>query len=196
MRFPWVLAPKSDDIVLARRAASGDRRALELLHSRYSSILHAYIAHRLNGSRDDVEDIWQETLLAAVRSLPNYDGRSRFFTWLCGIASHKVADHLRRVGRSPESVFSDLPPEQLLELVDTGPLPDDVLANREVRFSVVTALGNLPDEYRRALVMRYADECSVEEVAQAIGRGYKATESLLARARSALRTELGSIARE
>jgi RNA polymerase sigma-70 factor (ECF subfamily) len=190
MRFPGFLEPKADDLVLARRAASGDQRALESLYGRYSGVLHAYIAHRLNGSGDDVEDIWQETLLAAVRSLATYDGRSRFFTWLCGIAGHKIADHLRRAGKSPELVFSDLPPEQLLELADSGPLPDEILASGDVRLRVVKALGNLPQEYRRALVMRYAQECSVDEVAQSLGKGYKAAESLLARARNALRTLL------
>lgn len=190
MRFPKVFKAKTDDLILARRAASGDAQALEALYGRYSGALHAHITHRLSGSREDVEDVWQETLLAAVRALPTYDGRSRFFTWLCGIAGHKIADHLRRSGRSPEMVFSDLPPEQLLELADSGPLPDDILASRATHLRVVNALGSLSDEYRRALVMRYAEECSVEEVARSLGKGYKATESLLARARNAFRAEM------
>jgi RNA polymerase sigma-70 factor (ECF subfamily) len=185
MRFP-----KNDDLKLARRAADGDAQALEAIYARYADALYAYVAHRLGGPREDIEDVWQDTLLAMLKSLPAYDGRSRFFTWLCGIAGHKIADHLRRQGKSQETTFADLPSQSLLELADDGPLPDDLLENRAVSARVVQALGILPDEYRRALVMRYADQLGVEEVAKAIGRGYKATESLLARARSAFRAEL------
>lgn len=178
------------DLTLARRAAAGDASALGTLYERYADPLYAYIVHRLDGSREDAEDVWQETLLAALRSLPGYTGRSRLFTWLCGVASHKIADLLRRRGRNPVQVFADLPPDQLAELADGSPLPEDVLADQATRMMVVEALGVLPEEYRRALVMRHAEEHSVEEVARLLGKSCKATESLLARARKAFRAAL------
>ena len=109
------------------------------------------------------------------------------FTWLCGIARHKIVDHLRRRGRDAV-VFSEMPPARLAALIDAGPLPEKVLAEKDTRIQVVRVLAALPDNYRRALVVRYADRRSVDEVAQLLGITYKAAESLLARARSAFRT--------
>ena len=109
--------------------------------------------------------------------------------WLCAIARHKAADHCRRRGRTA-APLSALPPAELAALVDAGPLPEEVLAQRAVRAQVVAVLGALPAEYRAALVTRYADGHSVDEVARLLGRSYKATESLLARARAAFRAAL------
>lgn len=119
MRFP-----KNDDLKLARRAADGDAQALEAIYARYADALHAYVAHRLGGRREDVEDVWQDALLAMLKSLPTYNGRSRFFTWLCGIAGHKIADHIRRKGRSQE----------------TADFPVGVLAVLAAMLAVVTML--------------------------------------------------------
>jgi RNA polymerase sigma-70 factor (ECF subfamily) len=71
--------------------------------------------------------------------------------------------------------------------MDGGPLPEEILALKGTRLRVVEALAVLPDDYRRALVARYADQRSVGDVAKLLGRNYKATESLLGRARTAFR---------
>ena len=78
----------------------------------------------------------------------------------------------------------------MTDLVDLGPLPDALLEQERVRVSVVEALALLPEDYRTALVARYADDRRVETVAALLGRSYKATESLLSRARQALREKL------
>lgn len=182
-------ADSAEDLALARRVAAGDVSALETLYTRNAEPLFAFICHHLDGARPDAEEVWQDTLRAALRSLPRYRGRSRLFTWLCGIARHKIADNRRRRGR-PAVVFSELPPEQLAALTDTRPLPEEILAQRDTRIRVVEALAGLPDEYRVALVARYADQRSVGEVAAVLGKTYKAAESLLARARAAFRAAL------
>lgn len=181
----------SDDLSLLRRVAAGDPAALQTLYTRYGEPLFAFICHHLDGSRPDAEEVWQDTLLAAIRSLPEYRGRSRLFTWLCGIARHKIADHLRRRGR-PVAAFSELPSQQLAALMDAGPLPEEILAQKDTRIRVIEALAALPEDYRAALVARYADQRSVDEVAELLGKGYKAAESLLSRARAAFRAAWSS----
>ncbi|MHC4592914.1 MAG: RNA polymerase sigma factor [Planctomycetota bacterium] len=182
----------ADDMRLARRVAAGDESALEALYARHADPLFAFIYHHVEESRPDAEEIWQDTLVTALRSLPTYRGQGQLFTWLCGIARHKIADYYRRRGRSPD-VFSDLSPADLAALAGTGPLPEDVLARGAARVRVVEALATLPEDYRVALVARYADGCSVGEIAQALGRTYKAAESLLSRARAAFRSAFSSI---
>jgi RNA polymerase sigma-70 factor (ECF subfamily) len=122
--------------------------------------------------------------------MPTYQGKSRLFSWLCSIARHKIVDHLRRQGRRPSEVFSDLPENQLSKLSSSSPLPEDVVLHSSTKTRVVEVLTMLPDEYRDVLVARYADGKSVGEVAQIIGKSYKATESLLSRARVAFKANL------
>jgi RNA polymerase sigma-70 factor (ECF subfamily) len=186
----------AEDLTLARQVTDGDETALEAFYARYADPLFAFIYHHLDESRPDAEDIWQDTLLAAIRALPAYRGRSRLFTWLCGIARHKIADHFRRQGRSVAEVFSDVPQAELAALIGAGILPEEVVARQATRVRVVEALATLRDDYRTALVARYADEQSVDEVARQLGRTYKATESLLSRARVAFQEALARLETE
>lgn len=178
-----------DDLNLATQVAQGDTGAFDLFYRRYADLVFAFIYHRLNGVRSDAEEVWQDTFIAALRALPGYRGQSRLSSWLCGIARRKVADHWRRKNNAAGWV-SAVPPEKLVELMDKGPLPDDLLRQNATRACVVTALAELPTDYREALVARYADGCSVAEVAKQLGRTYKATESLLSRAKAVLRADL------
>lgn len=183
-------ADNADDLVLARRTAAGDERALAALYERYADPLFAFVYHHLDGERAEAEEVWQETWLAALRALPAYRGRSRLFTWLCAIARHKLTDRARRRG-PPVTALSELSPQELAALVDAGPLPEDVVLAQATRARVAATLGALPADYRAALVARYADERGVDEVARLLGKSYKATESLLSRARAAFRAVLG-----
>ena len=181
-----------DDLALANQVVEGNEAALAAFYARHADPLFAFIYHRLDGARSEAEDAWQETLLAAVRALPTYRGQCRLFTWLCGIARHKIADHFRHRGWWLTDAFSDLPDTRLDSLMSSSPLPEEIVTGRATRARVVQALALLPEDYQRALVARYADEHGVDEVAQMLDRTYKATESLLSRARVALRDALVS----
>jgi RNA polymerase sigma-70 factor (ECF subfamily) len=185
-----------DDRALARCVAAGEEEAVAVFYERYADALYAFIYHHLGRSRADAEDVWQETLLAALRSAGSYRGGSRLFTWLCSIACHKVADHLRRQGRAAADTFSDLPEAHLSRLVAEGPLPQEVVEHQATSVRVVQALGLLSEDYRAALVARYADGLGVGEVARLLGRSYKATESLLSRARAAMQGALARLEEE
>ncbi len=185
----------NNDLDLALRVAQGDTDAFDRFYGYYGDLVFAFIVHRLDGVRSDAEEIWQETFIAALRSLSDYRGQSRLSSWLLGIARRKVADYWRRKHADVTRV-STVPPEKLVELMDKGPLPDELIRQNATRAMVVSALVELPTDYREALIARYADNCSVEEVARRLGRTYKATESLLSRARAALREVLIRIQEE
>ena len=179
-----------DDLTLARRAAAGEESALAALYGRYGDALFAFICHRVGEPGPDAKELWQDTWLAALESLISYRGQSGFFTWLGGIARHKIADHCRRRRRDPVQLFSNVSAERLATLMDDGPLPEEIVEQGATRTRVVEALAVLPEEYRTALIARYADEGSVDEVAIVLGKSYKATESILSRARAAFRVAL------
>lgn len=183
------LAAFAEDLRIAREVAAGSDRALRDFFERHADALFAFIAHRSEASREDVEDLWQECLIAALAAIHTYRGDSALFTWLCGIARHKIADRARAPGTRCEQPLEP-GARPLADAIDTGPLPEDLLQRADTRTAVVEALMTLPDAYRRALVARYVDEQPVAQVAVMLGHGYKATESLLSRAREALRRAL------
>ncbi|MFC1595519.1 RNA polymerase sigma factor, partial [Gemmatimonadota bacterium] len=158
----------------------------ELVYTRHADLLFAYICHRMNGARTDAEDVWQETLLAMLDSLPTFKGDGRLFTWMCGIARHKIADHFQR-SVLPASESTGRTPDRLVEHISAEPSPDQMLITDVSRAVVIETLASLPETYRLVLIARYADGKSTSDVAKMIHRTYKATESLLSRARFAFR---------
>lgn len=88
------------DRLLIQRIRRGDKPAWDELFRRYQGRLAAYVRRRLR-DHASVDDIVQETFIGFHNSLPNYDDRRDLQTWLFTIASHKVTDQLRRIGRRP-----------------------------------------------------------------------------------------------
>jgi RNA polymerase sigma-70 factor (ECF subfamily) len=186
----------NDDLLLARRAACGSKTALDTLYRRYADPLFAFIYHSLGGRRPEAEDIFQDTWLAALRSLESFRGESGLFVWLCAIARHKVADLFPRCKRNRAGGSQDIRFDQLSASASPGSFPEDLVDRLDMRILVIEVLATLPDEYRTALLARYANDDSVQETALRLGKSYKATESLLSRARRAFRMTIERMDRE
>src|SRR5262245_15319394 len=88
------------DRLLIQQIRRGDTRAWETLISRYEGRLLAFVERRLR-DRAASEDVVQETFVGFLNSIPNFDEQRELQTYLFTIASHKLTDHLRRVGRHP-----------------------------------------------------------------------------------------------
>jgi RNA polymerase sigma-70 factor, ECF subfamily len=172
------------DLSLAKRIMDGDESALADFYKRHADSLYGYIFHQLDGERCDAEEIWQDTFMAALNALPDFRGECRLFTWVCAIGRRKVADHFRRTGK-PVISLEDFRAPGDARLLDKAPLPEEILLSGVTRVEVIDILQELPEEYARALVARYVDERSVEEIARLLKKSYKAAESLLSRARKA-----------
>lgn len=169
----------------------------------YGQSLFLYAYHRTGRDRAVAEDIRQETLLAAIQAIESYRGEVPLFGWLCGIARHKIADLLGSQRResliSPDFEKFEKGEEKLLAhwlFSKSELLPEEIVDRSETQAAVVEALWSLPADYREALISRYVREQSVEELAVKLGRSYKATESLLSRAREALRQKLKETIRD
>src|SRR5712691_2313698 len=98
--------PSESDRLLVQQIRAGDSRAWDGLISRYEGRLLAFVDRRLR-DRAASEDVVQETFIGFLNSLPNYDEKRELQTYLFTIASHKLTDHLRRMGRHPLKTSSD-----------------------------------------------------------------------------------------
>jgi len=126
------------------------------------------------------EDLTAEAFLAAADALQGRGVPELSTGWLIGVARHKLADHWRRVEREQRSLAAVEP------TVPDADDPWDEWLDAEAAYS---ALAQLPIPQRAALTLRYLDGLPVPAVAEHLGRSITATETLLVRARAALRRQ-------
>ncbi|MEM7534876.1 MAG: RNA polymerase sigma factor [Chloroflexota bacterium] len=159
----------------------GDDIAWSRLTDELTPRLYSYLRYNLP-TEEDVEDVLSETMIATVRAIQTFDGRVKISTFVYSIANRKVADFWRkRRGVVAEDS----------ELSEGVPATDaDTTMLVEIREDFEAALARLPEVSRQALLLRYHMGLGVDEVATTLGRTYKATESLLSRARYQLRNAL------
>jgi len=171
-----------DAALLARVGRGEPRAAHELVARKLPRVLA--LAVRLLGRRGEAEEVAQEVFVRAWKQAPRWQvGQARFDTWLHRVALNLCYDRLR--GRHDEA-----PLEQGLHVADPAPAPDERLAAAQRSAHVAAALAALPVRQREAVVLQYYQELSNGEAAETMGISIEALESLLARARRALRARL------
>lgn len=144
---------------LVARARAGDRRAFDTLARAHLAEVYGLL-HRLVGNHEDAEDLAQDCLVKAYRSLRFYRGEGSFAAWLGRIAVHLARDHHRRRGRRAPTVTLEDEPE-----VPAG----TELSRRELEQRVGEAIDALPHELRAALVLRVLEGRDYADVARATG---------------------------
>lgn len=190
--------PFHSTVAQVRAARDGDRAALDALFARYLPWVFETVALRLGRRQKDcgdIEDLVQESLLDAFRSIERFEERSEgsFRHWLARIVENNVVDRERRRraqkrGGGKERVFRDV-----YDTAASGPearsheaTPSQVAGRRENAELVELALLRLPERCREILILRDRCEMSFEEVAAAIGLG--SAESARTTYRRALQT--------
>jgi RNA polymerase sigma-70 factor (ECF subfamily) len=144
--------------------------------------VYGYLLPRC-GSVVVAEDLTAETFLAAVAATTQGAASDVSVAWLIGVARHKLVDHWRRQGRETRS---------LTKVGRQAAAVDDPWDDELDRSAVYAALAQLNPHQRAALTLRYLDGLPVPVVAEHMGRSVHATETLLTRARSALRRSIES----
>jgi RNA polymerase sigma-70 factor (ECF subfamily) len=181
----------TSDATLARRVLGGDEAAFEELFDRYFPRLFRFALPRLDGHEDIAEEVVQCTLIRALEHLHTYRGEAALLTWLCTICRHEIASWHARTGRLREVSFVAEEPDVRATLDALAALdphgPEAALHRRELSDFVQVTLDHLPGRYGDVLEWRYLQGLSVTEIADRLGVGYKAAESLLGRARTAFR---------
>jgi RNA polymerase sigma-70 factor (ECF subfamily) len=147
------------------------------IYARALPQVYGYLLPRC-GSAVVAEDLTAETFLAAVTASRQGSVTEVTVAWLVGVARHKLVDHWRRVARDQRNLSVA---QQMSDGLDD---PWD----EHLDCSVVHAcLARLSAHQRAALTLRYLDGLQIREVAELLERSVQATETLLARARAALR---------
>jgi RNA polymerase sigma-70 factor, ECF subfamily len=176
-------APISMTIGTDLDALVGDAIAFRAWYDDTMPRVYRYLITRCGGDQSLAEELTQQTFVEAVRHRQRFGGRSDLVTWLIAIARNKLVDHYRRHGRDMRRH------DQLIDVHRSGAgLEWD---HHEERDAIHSALATLPPDQALVLLFHYLDDLSVRDVAAAIGRSEKATESLLARARVTFRRAFG-----
>jgi RNA polymerase sigma-70 factor (ECF subfamily) len=180
-----------DDQALLARARGGDDRALEELLRRYQPRVYRF-GMKMCHDADAAQDVVQETMMAAVRTLSRFRGEASVSTWLYTIARSFCIKKRRRRKFAPArelSLDTDRPAEAV-EVPDTAPSPDRLLERHETREALDKALASLSAPHREVLVLRDVEGLSAAEVSAVTGLSVEAVKSRLHRARAAVRREL------
>lgn len=181
-------AGSGDDAALAARLASRDPAALREVIALYAGPLNR-IAYRMSGDAHEAEDIVQEALLRLWDHAPKIAARHpagsqaaaalRLGGWLQRVVTNLAIDRLRRTRRLSDGEVPDSE--------DDAPLADALIEADETAGQTRALVMALPERQRAAIVLTYYEELPNAEAAEAMEMNIKAFESLLHRARAALR---------
>jgi RNA polymerase sigma-70 factor (ECF subfamily) len=172
---------RGDDELLTL-AGGGDQRAYRVLVARHLARVVS-MARRITGNAAEAEDVAQDAFLRVWQKAPDWRaGEARFSTWLYRVVVNLCVDRRRRRPFAPIEAAGD--PE------DPSPSAETRIADNQRSRRVAAALATLPERQRTALVLTYYEELSNAAVAEVMGISVSALESLLVRARKALRADL------
>jgi len=185
--------PCSDEH-LAGAAAAGDHDAFARLYDRYRERLRCFVAWQVGGGGQRADELVQEVFFQTYRSLHRFGGRSRFRTWLYGVARNVCLHDRRRRRRRPTLLHGGTGGEDgaggeepaLEEIPDLEPGIAERLATAERRRAVRRELDRLPAIYRTALLLRDWEELSYAEMAEILAVPVGTVRSRLHKARAKL----------
>lgn len=161
------------------QARAGDPQAFAELVEAYQRPVFN-LCYRMLGEAGEAEEAAQECFLRAYRNMRRYDPKRSFSTWLLSIASHYCIDQLRRRRLVVDSLEALQPWE---EPADEAPGPESASARRESQEATRALLGRLGPQDRAVVILRYWEDLSTEEIAEALALTDKAVKSRLHRAR-------------
>jgi RNA polymerase sigma-70 factor, ECF subfamily len=185
--------PILDETTLVAQSREGDAEAYGQLVRRYQSKIFR-LAQHITQNREDAEDVLQETFLKAYEHLDQFQGNSKFYTWIVRIAVNQALMKLRR-RKNDKTVSMD-------DAIDTGEdtivreiaawdeNPEERMSREEIGGILDSAVESLDAPYRSVFVLRDIEELSTEETAEALGLSVPAVKSRLLRARLQLREKL------
>jgi RNA polymerase sigma-70 factor, ECF subfamily len=169
-----------DERLLIEAAQKDPARFAELYEGNFERV-YAFVARRVY-VRADAEDLTAEVFQQALAKLGQFEWRGVPFTaWLYRIASNAIADRWKRAVREKGSPVADVPPD-----VSGGVNPEEI----ERRAGIFRFVAELPDDQRRVIEMRFAQEKSIREIARELRRSNGSIKQLQFRALTRLRAEL------
>ncbi|MBO8168549.1 MAG: sigma-70 family RNA polymerase sigma factor [Thermoanaerobacteraceae bacterium] len=175
------------DEVLVKRCLDGDREAFAEIVRRYQKQIYS-LTFRLTNDFNEAQDLAQEVFLHLYQVLDKFDGRYKFFSWMYKVATNYCYTALKRNSSNEVSLekvidFTPLRPA-------TGNEPEEHCEARETQRLVREAIKQLPEKYRIPIVLRYLEEFSYQQIAEAMGVPVTTVETRLYRGKALLQKKL------
>ena len=184
---------QADTLVIAQGLKRQDPELLDRLIEEFQHRLLRYLLF-LTGNREVSEDLFQETWIRVLLRGAQFNGKSRFDTWLFTIARNLVIDLSRkRTMASLDEMSEGGDNERPFEILDTEPSPLDQFRSGEDRAEVHQVLVHLEPRSREVLVLRFYEELSLEEIASITGAPLSTVKSRLYRGLASVKPELARL---
>lgn len=177
--------------ILIERAKAGDRHSLAELVKKYEKTVYNF-AFKICRDKDKAENTMQEAFLSMVKSLSQFDGKSKLSTWLYRIISNHCLMEVRKRKLEFYDFESGKDDDLINEkfFIDSEVIPDKAIENTELKKVLDDAIKKLSPEYRIVFLLRDVEEVSTEETAKITELSIPAVKSRLHRARAFLRNEI------
>ncbi len=182
------------DAGLVDECRKGDSSAFDELVRRYKDRVYC-VVYRFLGNREDALDVSQEVFVRAYRGIDSFRGTAQVYTWLYSIAANLARNRLRdgsRMGRNKATsleLLNETSPG-MADATDSQTSPRDSAIAGETQALLQQCLGELPEHYRLAFVLRTFEDLSYEEIAEVMGCPVGTVKSRLNQARQMLRDRL------
>ena len=185
------MAEQRTDQALVERVQQGDKKAFNLLVSRYQNKVAGLLTRYV--SRNDIPDVAQESFIKAYRSIESFRGDSAFYTWLYRIAVNTAKNYLAAQGRRPPS--EDILAEDAenydagihLRDVDT---PENEILSGELKKVVFDTINGMPEDLKNAITLRELEGLSYEDIAEVMGCPVGTVRSRIFRAREIIENKI------
>jgi RNA polymerase sigma-70 factor (ECF subfamily) len=192
--FPTPFQPNKAEQDIIQRVQNGEIEVFyELVRPYERGVFLAALS--LVKNEADAEEVAQEAILKAFKSLSHFRGEAKFSTWLIQIAINEAKMKLRKDRRhlyesleeGPRSDDGEYIPK---DYADWREIPSEALEQKELRVALIKALNSLPEKYRVVLVLRDVQQLSIAETSQALGLSEANVKTRLSRARLQMRDAL------
>lgn len=184
----------NDDQALVRAALAGNMDAYGVLVARHTEFVFR-VAFRITESEADAEEIVQECFMRGYRSLPGFDGRSSFRTWIYRIATNCALKILKRrkIEASVPIAWENDDGESRVQLAETAAGPDRLLLDREIEARRQVAMQRMTATERLAFVLRHLEGRSIDEISKTLEISNESTKQAIFRATQKLRKSLAPL---
>ncbi|MEQ8172376.1 MAG: sigma-70 family RNA polymerase sigma factor [Candidatus Eremiobacterota bacterium] len=176
-----------EEEILVKKSKEGDFEAFEELVNLHEK--HVYnIAWNMLRNQEDAEEVLQETFIKAYNKLNQFEGRSKFSTWLYRIATNEALMIIRKKNPA-QPVSLDEPIDDVYrakirrELIDWKENPQNIYLKKELREKIDYIIYTLPEDYRSVFVLRDIQGFSGEKVSEILSITLPAVKARLHRAR-------------
>lgn len=190
---PPTTALQPGDAEWIERAVRGDQKAFSYLVNRYLPLVYNYL-YRMTQNHEVSEEMAQEAFVKAYQNLKSFDPARSFKPWILRIASNAAISQIRKQSRlvslnalEEEGVWGEAEHQTAEDLVTQ-------LERKLSTEAVLKAMGNLDDKYRQALLLRYQQELSYEEIAEALSIPLNTVRTWIKRGMDKLRNEVKEMA--